>query len=719
MSIELAILKLFCDNREIEISHYGYIENTENIERELKILFNLVHSYYSEYGTNKINKDELLSFFDITYPKSRDRAMCIDLINTAFALELNENLIRSSLDQFIEKHISTTIINKLIPVMEGSKFGILDTIQTDIESYRDLLFNPPDKLTIPKPCDLSVKELIEQEIMDEGLEWHLPTLNQIIGGLRMKRLGLIYAYVDCYSEDTEILTNKGWKYFYKLNKNDLVAQYSDNQIIEFVKPESYIKRSYHGVMYHIHDTIGRYDQLVTPRHRVIYRRNKLNIEEELARNIILNQTQSFDCAGIKQQGKQSLSMWERFLIAYQADGSSWRKGCDGSKCGHFTVRFDLKKKRKIERLKWILNNLKLKNYFGSDRKTWYIEVPIKISKLFDWVNLEKVSYKWCQEFIYELSHWDSHRNNHGIICYSSQYKYNVDIVQSICVLGYFSTNYHLQPKMKENHNDQHKLNIRIYQLVNGVSLIKDRILYNGNIYCVKVPSGKIIVRRNNKPCVSGNSGKTSFSLSSASHFAKQLIGSDENICYAGNEEDASRLKLRLIQAILSCTRSQIPQIENIDDKLKELEYINIFDDITTGEQIQYIIKEYNPSILYIDQATDIDIKTKRKREGVDYFKSLFKWYRKLAVKNNLAIIGISQGVGTAEQTKWLKLSDIYGSRVAIQGALDFAIGIGRVTDDPIVEDFRYINIPKNKGFEGDDGRFAVKFKKQQCLWEGL
>ena len=74
----------------------------------------------------------------------------------------------------------------------------------------------------------------------------------------------------------------------------------------------------------------------------------------------------------------------------------------------------------------------------------------------------------------------------------------------------------------------------------------------------------------------------------------------------------------------------------------------------------------------------------------------FKWYRKLAIQNDMAIIGVSQGIGSAENTKWLKLSDIYGSRVAIQGSLDYAIGIGRTIDDPTEEDLRFINIPKNK-----------------------
>ena len=79
------------------------------------------------------------------------------------------------------------------------------------------------------------------------------------------------------------------------------------------------------------------------------------------------------------------------------------------------------------------------------------------------------------------------------------------------------------------------------------------------------------------------------------------------------------------------------------------------------------------------------------------------------------LLWVSQGVGLAENTQWLKLSDIYGSRVAIQGALDYAIGIGRKIDDPVSEDLRFINIPKNKLHDGEGGKFVVNFSKQTCL----
>ena len=130
-------------------------------------------------------------------------------------------------------------------------------------------------------------------------------------------------------------------------------------------------------------------------------------------------------------------------------------------------------------------------------------------------------------------------------------------------------------------------------------------------------------------------------------------------------------------------------------KAREIAYENnfgqvlIFDNIVNGNQIKYVMDNYNPSIIYVDQATDVDINTKRKADGVEYLKALFKWYRRLAGSYDAAVIGVAQGVGDAENKKYLKLSDIYGSRIAIQGSLDYGIGIGRTVDDPVTENLIY------------------------------
>jgi hypothetical protein len=415
MSVELNLLKFFCDAREVEILNYGYLDMLDNMEREVKLLFNLVHTYYKDFEKeDSIEFKDLLSYYDLNYPKARSREMHLDLLTQMYNIKTNPELMKAHLDQLLEKHKATQIVNKLMPVLEGEKYGILDTIGVDIDNYVELLSNPPDSLVVPEPCELSVEELVTQEILEGGYPWHISGLTDIVGGVRPKTLGLIYAFVDA--------------------------------------------------------------------------------------------------------------------------------------------------------------------------------------------------------------------------------------------------------------------------------------------------------------------GKTSFGMASCAGFARQIVSTKDRIVYAGNEESAPRLRLRLIQSLLGWTRSQVrDDIKGAQSEAykRGLGNVLIFDQITAGEQIEYILKEHKPIIMYVDQSTDVDLQLSRKREGVDYLKALFKWYRGLATKHDCGIIGVAQGTGTAEDTKYLKLSDIYGARVAIQGALDYAIGIGKLESDPIDSDQRYINVPKNKLADGCGGKFAVMFNHFTNTWQEI
>lgn len=75
--------------------------------------------------------------------------------------------------------------------------------------------------------------------------------------------------VHCYSEDTEILTQYGWKSFGDLDENDLVGQFNNG--IEFVKPLDIIWEDYSGIMINLkHKYIN---QLVTPNHNIVLFKN--------------------------------------------------------------------------------------------------------------------------------------------------------------------------------------------------------------------------------------------------------------------------------------------------------------------------------------------------------------------------------------------------------------------------------------------------------------
>lgn len=412
MSVELSLLKLFCDHREDEATNYGYVKSLGNLERELRLLFNLVHTYYEEFDHDSISYDELTSYYLLKYPSAKEQSLHIDLMKEAHSLEVSRELMEKHIDQLMEKHEATKYVNQLIPVMEGDQHGVIPNLRATIDEYISRLNNPPDSLSVPLPCELTVEDLVQQEILDGGIPWHLAELTEIIGGCRRKTLGLIYAFVD--------------------------------------------------------------------------------------------------------------------------------------------------------------------------------------------------------------------------------------------------------------------------------------------------------------------SGKTSFALAAVKAFAEYLRETEDVICYCGNEESAARLRLRLVQTICGWTRSQVKdRPKHAEQKAQEggMNCVKLFDNITTTNQIDYIIGQYSPHVLFVDQATNIELDGHKREEGVQKLESLFRWFRKTATLHDTAIIGIAQAVGDAEDTKYLKLSDIYGSRVSIQGALDWAVGIGRKVNNAIDDDLRYLNIPKNKLHDGDSGRMAVHFNRYLAQWE--
>lgn len=83
----------------------------------------------------------------------------------------------------------------------------------------------------------------------------------------------------CFSEDTEVLTNNGWKYYKDLNNTDNVATLNlKNENIEYQVFKKHEKQ-YKGDMIHFG---GRYDLLVTPEHRIVYKNSDINS------NILIN-----------------------------------------------------------------------------------------------------------------------------------------------------------------------------------------------------------------------------------------------------------------------------------------------------------------------------------------------------------------------------------------------------------------------------------------------
>jgi len=82
----------------------------------------------------------------------------------------------------------------------------------------------------------------------------------------------LYAGMACYSNDTEILTENGWKLFKDLNSNEKVATLNQDGYLHYSFPTNYFEYDYSGDMIKVEGTAV--NLLVTPNHRMyVARRN--------------------------------------------------------------------------------------------------------------------------------------------------------------------------------------------------------------------------------------------------------------------------------------------------------------------------------------------------------------------------------------------------------------------------------------------------------------
>jgi hypothetical protein len=215
-------------------------------------------------------------------------------------------------------------------------------------------------------------------------------------------------------------------------------------------------------------------------------------------------------------------------------------------------------------------------------------------------------------------------------------------------------------------------------------------------------------------------GKTSFALSCLKSFADYYKDTSETLVYACNEESGIRVSERLTSAFTGKSYWELAQqyegrMDKLNEELAEMGWhrIKIVDGINHITQVRRVLDEWGPVCMFIDQGTKVA--TDFNTDGIKETRLLYNAFRDFGNEYNCAITAVEQAVGDAEDKQWLTLADIYGSRVAIQGELDYAIGIGKKLEKGR-ENFRYINISKNKLLDGVTSAFTTYFDKERCVW---
>lgn len=304
----------------------------------------------------------------------------------------------------------------------------------------------------------------------------------------------------CYAEGTDILTDRGWVPFEELEDDDLAAQWDEGGI-QFVEHSGLIKHRYEGKMVRFENQASV--SMVTPNHKcttISLHDGKLH--KDRADEVRLS-NRLMPVAGTTSGPKTALSAFDKLNIAFQADGRFLpRKDTGRRKSKRNSYYFNLKKERKISRLTGLLRDLGIEFsqnvYSGATRIHFSLEKKSKLSKEFEWVDLDQISASWAREFVEETMLWDGGTTATGVKLYRNTNEQAVDMAMAVaCLCGIHARKNEYEGVFHLTYVD--KPYVRCY------TLRKTEPDYDGYVYCTTVPSHNLVVRYAGRTLVSGNS----------------------------------------------------------------------------------------------------------------------------------------------------------------------------------------------------------------------
>lgn len=338
-------------------------------------------------------------------------------------------------------------------------------------------------------------------------------------GCKFDYMPILIGEQGCVDCDTEFFNGYEWKKISTYNESDYVLQYTESGRAELVKPFRYIKQK-QDTLWHFKTKYG-IDQCLSDNHNVYYITSKGNLYHKTMKEVRENHEIStfkgrfisaFDYSG------KGISLTDdeiRLMVAVFADGS----------ITHKRIRFNLKKQRKVARLIKLLNDCDIDYTYRYSDTTCYhnisFEPPI-LCKHYpkDWYNCSKHQFNVIAD---EVMFWDGrYGENNG---FTTTSKEDADFIQFVYnSLGYYASISTVDRRGYKKYNKGYEYCVKsVYYVVNyskeylktlncskdNKTKIEEYKTKDGYEYCFTVPSGMLVLRRNNCVFVTGNCGKSS------------------------------------------------------------------------------------------------------------------------------------------------------------------------------------------------------------------
>jgi len=366
----------------------------------------------------------------------------------------------------------------------------------------------------------------------------------------------------CYSEDTEILTEDGWKYFYDLKSEKVATLNPETNELEYKIPTQYFSYLYTGKMFY---QKGRsIDLLVTPNHKLWvswlcsegkdYKpyqfimpkdlKNGRKQDEKTGRFLSTNITNSrlkfkrdaiwqgkekkyfilpqitkkiknqYGCESEYSVEEKKILMdnWLEFFGYWLSEGSACLGFADKNK-KYINYRVSITQNNDSNRNKIKKNIEKLGYTYQETGNGHSMNLEIRNKQLYSYLKqfghahdkfipkeIKQLSKRQLKFLFDALILGDGSDHITSFTYFSSSKRLAEDMMEISLKIGYAAT-------LSRNYKGIYHVNIATGANMNPLSHKRNRgfIEYKGMIYCVEVPNHIVYVRRNGKPVWCGNS----------------------------------------------------------------------------------------------------------------------------------------------------------------------------------------------------------------------
>lgn len=175
MTIELAIYKLLLV-KSIYLKYFKYIQNDNNkvFSRVLVTLHN--------------NLDRNIAFSEFKLACLQEDSTLLGVLNDLEALDVSEDAASGIIHTYCERIWGHNVALAAIDVAEGK--STVDKLMEVIHSFTDTL--PQENWDKYKISD-NISDLLSEIDRNGGLQWRLPWLNKVIGGIHKGDFGFVFA----------------------------------------------------------------------------------------------------------------------------------------------------------------------------------------------------------------------------------------------------------------------------------------------------------------------------------------------------------------------------------------------------------------------------------------------------------------------------------------------------------------------------------------------